>query len=391
MTLDQTRFAPDRANLPPPIVAFAALLIFISLPAFQYALNDWVAREGLMLPNGRTWFGRDFTNLYLGGRFALEGIDIYDFPTYRARLVELGILAGQNSSYPPTVYLLGAPLSRLDYFLALALWHLGGALLFVLAARKHVSFPWPWLFLFPAMVSIPNGQYGLYTAGLWMLAFTGSGVAAGLLTVKPHLGILLALTMAVQKRWKMILTACVVAIALLVLAELAFGLTESFLTGGVRMQSRILLTDSDQNYFGSMTSAYVWLRGTPWAWPAQIAFSIAALVLVAPMLKLPLRALVFPLATATFLILPYAFAYDMAVVLLGIASLLWRDWGRLTLVERIVPVVACVALAKVFWVPVALLAVLIIQRRIALAEQAQSEENGAHEKDRDHHQTLQAG
>ncbi|WP_343346413.1 glycosyltransferase family 87 protein [Sphingomicrobium sp. XHP0239] len=389
--MEDERFAPDRENRPPPLIAWAALLVFISLPAFQYALGDWFYRDGLLLDGGGTWFGRDFTNLYLGGRLVLDDVAIYDVSVYQRELKELGIVAGQNSSYPPTVYLLGAPLSQLDYFLALGLWHVGGALLFVLAARRHITFPWPWLFLFPAMVSIPNGQYGLYTAGLWMLAFAGSGVAAGLLTIKPHVGILLALAMAVQQRWRMILVACAVALGLLVVAELAFGLTQAFLTDGLWMQSRILLTDSEQQYFGSMTSAYVWFRGTPFAWPAQIAFSIAALVLIAPLVKLPFKVLVFPLATATFLILPYAFAYDMAVVLLGIASLVWRDWGRLTIVERVLVVAAALAIAKVVAVPVALLAILLLQRRIALAEQAQNADNTRHEEDRNHHQTLQAG
>ena len=359
----------DNRRTHPPVVLWAALLVLLSWPAFTFALGDWLAREGLMLPGGRTWFGRDFTNLYLGGEMLRERVPIYDFRTYIGELQERGITAGQNSSYPPPVYLVGVPLSYLPYGVALALWHLVGAALFVFAARKHIPFHWGWLFLFPAMVSIPNGQYGLYTAAFWMFAFAGSGVAAGVLTIKPHLGILLALAMAVKTRIRMIIVALAVAIGLLLLAELAFGLTAAFLGEGREMQMRILLTEADMGYFGAMPSTYVLLRGSPLAWPAQIAVGIAAVVMVWPLLvRADFKRLVFPLATATFLILPYSFSYDMAVVGLGFASLLWREWRVLSLLEKVVTALALLSTQWLFATPLFLLAGLYVQRRRLLLE-----------------------
>ncbi|WP_265562150.1 glycosyltransferase family 87 protein [Sphingomicrobium arenosum] len=384
------RFDPQRGNAPPSLALWLVLLLVAAYPKIWFILGDWVTREGLMLPNGGTWFGRDFSNLYLGGRLAMAGEPIYDVIAYQALLADFGITAGQNSSYPPTVYLLGAPLSFLPYGVALALWHVGGALLFVLAARRFIPFHWGWLFLFPPMLSIPNGQYGLYTAALWMFAFAGSGVAAGIATIKPHLGIFLALAMLVQRRWRMIATAIAVALALLIAAELAFGLTRDFLTQGTGMQMRILLTDTAQPYFSNMPSTFVMLRGTPLAWAAQVAVAIAAFILILPILKLPLHRQVFALATATFVVLPYAFAYDMAVVQVGIAAMLWRDWGRMGLIERLALPLAFLATVYVVLTPVALLATLVIQRRVLLAETRHLREKAGHEEDRDHHQTLQA-
>ena len=42
----------------------------------------------------------------------------------------------------------------------------------------------------------------------------------------------------------------------------------------------------------------------------------------------------FALATATFLIVPYVFVYDMTVACIGFAILIWRDWGELSFGER---------------------------------------------------------
>src|SRR5262249_45791200 len=49
---------------------------------------------------------------------------------------------------------------------------------------------------------------------------------------------------------------------------------------------------------------------------------------------IPIARLCFPAATATFLILPYAFGYDMTVACLGLFLTLHRNWERLTILER---------------------------------------------------------
>ncbi len=40
------------------------------------------------------------------------------------------------------------------------------------------------------------------------------------------------------------------------------------------------------------------------------------------------------MATATFLIVPYVFGYDMTVACLGFAIIIWSDWERLSFAEK---------------------------------------------------------
>jgi hypothetical protein len=67
---------------------------------------------------------------------------------------------------------------------------------------------------------------------------------------------------------------------------------------------------------------------------AQIASAIFALWQLWRIHRLPPVQLAFPAATATFLILPYAFNYDMTVVALGFAILLFSRWDNLSWGEK---------------------------------------------------------
>lgn len=350
----------------PPPALWVLLLMIVSFDAIRYTMAEWSTLEGLLIPHAGTWIGRDFTNLYIGGELLREGAPIYDNAAYRAELIARGITQWQNSSYPPTVYLVGVPLSYLPYPLALALWHGVGAVLFVLAARRHAAFHWGWLLLLPAMLAIPNGQYSLYTSALWLFAFSGSGLAAGILTIKPHLGLLMPVAMIARRRWHMIAIAVTVALGLLLAAELAFGQTLAFATSGVSRQVGVLLAEGDLTYFHAMPSTYVAFRESALAWPLHVAVAIIALWMVRPIFALPLKAQVFPLATATFLVLPYSFEYDMPVVTLGLLHFLWTGWGRRPKWEAVGFAVALVGLAHGGFPPAFLLLGLYLQRRVLL-------------------------
>ncbi|MDQ3145165.1 MAG: DUF2029 domain-containing protein [Pseudomonadota bacterium] len=334
-------------------------------PSFQFALLDFIHRDGHFLPHAGTWWGRDFTNLYFGGRFAVaEGINVYDQAAYLPALREQGILAGQNYSYPPATLAIGFLLSLLPYVAALLLWSLAGLACFLVAARRYINFPWPWLLLLPATVPFPNGQWGLFVAALWLWSFAGSGSAAGLLTMKPHLGILLAPALAFKRRWRQMAVAVAVTLLIWLSAEWAFGLTRSYLTVGAETQMAILTTRSDQPFFSAMPSTYAALRLFPFAWWAHAAVAVASLALLWGLRQQPLIRLAFPLATASFLVLPYGFAYDMAVVSLGFLTLLHTRWGDLTWPSRAMAIGGYLSVAFPQAAPVLLLAGLWVQRQV---------------------------
>ncbi len=321
--------------------------------------------QGITIPEARTWIGRDFTNLWVGSRLALDGVNIYDLGDYLAGLASFGITQGQNYSYPPATLLVGTPLSLLPYPFALALWFIGSWVAFALAARPFVRFHPAWLLVLPAAVVSRNGQWGVYAAALFLWSFRGSGVAAGLLTLKPHLGVLLAAAMLARKAWRQIMVAMLTCAILWGVAELAFGLTGDFFDEGVAVQKAILTTARNEPYFSAMPSTYVHLRTTSFGW---IAHGVAALVALAMLWRVrdrPLMDQAFPVATATFIVLPYAFGYDMAVVSLGFVVMMHQRWRTMIGGEKLVAVLGFLSPTLTYLpiAPLILLAGLHLQTR----------------------------
>jgi hypothetical protein len=353
------------------LLLWTLLFVAAAYGSIVFSAQDFIHRDGLYLPHAGTLYGRDFTNLYFGGRAAwFDGLNVYSLADYQAALSRAGIKAGQNYSYPPVTLALGALLSLLPYLFALSLWSLAGLACFLLAARPYVRFAWPWLLLLPGCAAIPNGQYGLFTAALWLWSFRGSGTAAGLLTVKPHLGLLMAPTLALRGRWRQAAVAAAVGLALWGLGEYLFGLTRAFFEQGARIQARVLLTPTAEPYFAAMPSTFVRLRQFAFAWPAHIAVAGVTVAMLWPLRHQPLRRLAFPLATATFLILPYSFAYDMAVVSLGFAVLIDDRWGDLGWTGRAAALAGFAAPLVPAFAPPLLRAGLWVQRKALLATTA---------------------
>ena len=294
-------------------------------------------------------------------------------------LKQFGIVANQNYSYPPATLLLGSALSWLPYLPALAVWSLGGWVAFYLAARTYVPFHPAWVLLLPATVSMPNGQYGVFAAALWLFAFRGSGIAAGLLTLKPHLGLLLAVCLLAKHRWMQIAAALAAMILLWATAEAVFQLTLQFATEGIATQASVLTDTNAQPYFAAMPSAYIRLRNTFLAWPAQVMIAMAALAMLWTARNRPLKDLAFPAATATFLVLPYGFSYDMGVVSLGFAILIYRHWTVLPLWQRVVSMLGFLSpgWASIAVEPLILLAGLYVQVRLGKSAVDPAPANGA--------------
>jgi hypothetical protein len=213
-----------------------------------------------------------------------------------------------------------------------------------------------------------SGQYGGLTSALWLWSFQDNqakaGVASGLLTVKPHLGILLAPLLLIKRRWLQIAAACLCAGAAVLASEIAFHLWAAFFSEAVPHQTRILTDGTNQPYFLGMGSAFVALRHTPFAWAAQAAAALCALAILSPIIRtVVVKDLCFPLATATFIVLPYSFDYDMTVVSLGFAVMIYARWAELSRFELAIASLACIApsLTATRIVPVILLAGLAVQ------------------------------
>jgi hypothetical protein len=140
----------------------------------------------------------------------------------------------------------------------------------------------------------------------------------------------------------------------------------SFLHSTTHEQTDILTRTDDEFYFRLMPSPYITFGRGLLGTAAQLLFGCSAAACLVKFRRLD----VFTAATATFLIVPYVFNYDMTVACLGFAVLLFDRWGSLEFWERatlslafLVPEMSYVPVLRLLCAPVLLLA-LIAQCRL---------------------------
>jgi len=161
---------------------------------------------------------------------------VYDPDTMEAML--MANFPGRDSyrltwQYPPTMFLLIAPFASLGYAPALCLWGAGtaaflaGVLLNLWRNAAALALAFSSAAAFHALIT---GQTGFLTAGLIALAaaFAGrrpvlAGLAAGLLTVKPQLGLLIPIAFAAAGCWRAFGVAALTGGALAALSLALFG------------------------------------------------------------------------------------------------------------------------------------------------------------------------
>ncbi|MDQ3140221.1 MAG: DUF2029 domain-containing protein [Pseudomonadota bacterium] len=313
----------------PPFVFWACL----------WGLGLSVAIAGVLLDtliedNGP--LGRDFANLYAAGALALQGqaLSAFDVVQFRIAIFELtGERTVQNYSYPPHALLIAIPFALLPYLGSFAVWTLAGAGFFIWAARRWVPFAPHLAILTPAAgLNMWNGHYGFFLGGLWLLFFhflpripRRAGLIAAVLTIKPHMGLFIAV--GALSRRPALLWGAIGALVLFAVSASLFGLAswEAFAVNTTATQAQILTRAEDLHYFRLMPTAFAAFGRGDFALVAHLIVVLCTLFML---LRRPTLD-PFALATATFLILPYAFSYDMTVACLGFAIILYRDWATL--------------------------------------------------------------
>jgi len=248
--------------------------------------------------------------------------------------------------YPPQTFFLIAPLAALPFLPAFFVWT--GASLLGLAAALRALAPNTavvWLLLAsPGLFWILRfGQTGVLAAALlggaiFFLARgrpVAAGILIGLLTFKPHLGLLLPFALIAAKEWRAVASATLTAVAVAVVSTLAFGpdVWPRFLEAmeiAVAMQAR-----GDLPY-NQMVSLHALLRtlgvadGPALALQAALALGVLALVvqvwrsLGASLLSGAL------LAAGSLLVSHHVLGYDLALYAPAVAILaadgLRRGW-----------------------------------------------------------------
>ncbi len=312
-------------------LAFAALILTTNAAMFAHAVatsKEYVTRYGPVI-------GGDFVVFDTAGSAAASGeaAAIYDARTFSDRLAEAFPARGPvrlSWQYPPSMLLVVAPLSAFPYLASYALWIAAMTGLFGAAARALWNDPRALFLVFAspaAFQSMITGQTGFLTASLLAVsgAFAGSrpilaGVAAGLLAIKPQLGLLIPIAFAIAGCWRSFAAAGATAVVVALTSVALFGLEPwlAFMGAvgahGERMQTDVFPYHKLITAFGGAM-----MLGLPKAaaFVLQAAVSIGVAIVVAIVWRRTrdwrLRAAI--LCAAAPLVTPYAFYYEIAILI----------------------------------------------------------------------------
>jgi Glycosyltransferase family 87 len=331
--------------------------------SFRDRLLLLVASIALMLPVLRFYWpagggldvvgyplGRDFINVWSGPQVAF-GNNVSALFDLRGYHQAIGRLFGtplpfHNWGYPLFTLPAFWPLAQLPYFWALTVWTAGLFAVFaaivlgeVEPARRTQALLL--LALTPAcLVNTIGGQNGFLSAALFLGGVLNidrrpslSGVLIGLLTFKPHLGIVLPFALVALGAWRVIASAAITTLALFGVATAIFGLDawrDYFAAVGPYQTE--LLRQFEGFYTTMMVSVLASARQLGLPYPVALGLQVIVSVAAIALACWAVRRLVDPcaraflLAAATLLATPYAFNYDMTAI--G-AALVWIMVGRL--------------------------------------------------------------
>jgi hypothetical protein len=235
---------------------------------------------------------------------------------------------------------------------------------------------------FPAVLcNFVDGQNGFLSAALLGGALVMlierpilAGVCLGLLTYKPHLGLLIPIALIAGGHWRTIAAAAIVAILMALASWLAFG-TATWLgfIGNIGHTSQAFLSDGWAD-FGKLQTAFGLTRTlgfserAAWTVQAIVALGAAAAIALLWRSKAATEIKAAALGAGAMLATPYLYTYDLVVLAVPLAFL-WR-MGRTSgfLPHELSAIALACLLILIFpfvTAPVGLPAVLIVAALIA--------------------------
>ena len=331
------RAGPAKLARPIELICLALVLAHAVYLAASYVQGIWItAADGSGVPS-------DFVNVWAAGRLALAGhaATAYDWPAHKA--VEEAAIGRPFDGYfgwhyPPTFLFVAVALSLLPYAAAYALWVFGTFPAYAAAIRAIIGDRVGYLLAaaFPAgLANFIAGQNGFLTAGLvggalLLLARRPltAGVLIGLLTYKPHLGILFPVALAAGGYWRVFFAAAAVALAMAAASWLAFGseawqaffanighTSQAFLSAGAADWSKL------QTAFGLVRTLG---GGEALAWTMQAAVALSAATAIAMLWRsrrVADEVKAAALGVGAMLATPYLYTYDLVLLAVPLAFL----------------------------------------------------------------------
>ena len=318
---------------PVVLIAFALAVAHAAFLATFWVDGLWADKTGA--PS-------DFIAVWAAGKLASAGhaASVYDWGVHK--LVEQTAVGHPFAGYfgfhyPPTFLFVAVALSMLSYGTAYTVWALGTFPAYLIAIRSIVGDRIGYLLAaaFPAVLAnFTIGQNGFVTAGLIGGTLTlmrqrpiMAGVLLGLLTFKPHLGLLFPIALIAGREWRMLVTATIVASAMACASWLAFGAdTWHTFVGNIGHTSQAFLSEGAAD-FRKLQTVFGLTRtlggSEPLAWSLQALVTLAAAAAVAALWRSSVRYEIKAAALGTGLMLatPYLYTYDLVSLAVPLAFL----------------------------------------------------------------------
>jgi hypothetical protein len=384
---DAAWLTPERVRRIALVFGFFALLIIGG--------DAWLHTRAGVTDMAGQQLGRDFVNYWAGAHLAAKGhaARVYDIPAFvrYERMHTAANAAIKWYSYPPVALVLSLPLAALGFVPALIVWLLSGGL--ICSALLARSLDWRMAFLAAfatpaALMNALSGQNGQFSAALlcggiifverrpWL-----AGLLFGMLCFKPHLAILVPVALAAGGFWRSFAGA---ALTVAALCAAVFLLGADAWTGFLQNAPiNAALLEHGEGFWNRMPSLFAAVRllggGVNIAYGAQMVSAVAATWFViriwrgAASLAMKGAALV----TATFLVTPYAWDYDLVSLTFAVVWFIteaartgFRPWEKIALAAMITMPLFLLSTAKMTHLqtgPLFLWAVLLLIARRAVA------------------------
>ncbi|MEI7805791.1 MAG: glycosyltransferase family 87 protein [Hyphomicrobiales bacterium] len=355
----------------------------------------WVQGHWLIDAQGRA-IANDFVNVWAAGQLALDGnaAAAYDWTAHKAAEVRAVGHAFENYfgwHYPPTFLFAAVSLAMLPYTAAALVW-LGVTLPGYLAAMRAIIGQRAGILLAlgcPAVLwNATAGQNGFLTASLvgGTLAClerhpTWAGIFLGLLTYKPHFGLLFPVALIAGARWRVIIVAAGVAIAMALLSWMTFGSApwQAFFDG-LSVTSQAVLGEGRadlhrlQSVFG-FVRAHGGSETLAWTLQASVAGALALAIFALWRSRAPFELKAAALSCAALLATPYLYIYDLVVLAIPAAFLIRFALVRGFFISEAIGLSAAAALLLIYpyvkthtgLAATLIVAMLIIQRVLSSA------------------------
>ena len=365
------------------LIGLILSLAYLTVLASAYMSGQWLS-DALGRP-----IANDFVNVWAAGRLALDGnaAAAYDWTLHKEMEVRAVGHAFENYygwHYPPTFLFAAATLALMPLSAAALVWLLVTLPGYVAAMRAIVGHRAGILLAlgFPAALwNVAAGQNGFLTAALigGTLATierhpTWAGIFLGLLSYKPHFGLLFPCVLIASGRWRMIGVAAATAILMAALSWLAFGSQawEAFFNG-IGMTGQVVLGEGRadlnrlQSVFG-LVRAHGGSGTLAWTIQSCVAGALAIGLCALWRSRASFEIKAAALGVGVLLATPYLYIYDLVALAIPVAFLIRIGLTRGFFVSEVAGLSAAGALLLIYpyaKTHVGLAAVLIVAGLIA--------------------------